>query len=134
MNPLRPIPSSSLVLGILTRGMAVLLGLGALTACAAGVQSPRAALGDNPGALLFNGYANPEVNCFHCHNGDGAGSGRGPNLTERIPRLTDDEIVKAINKGPGFMPSFKDKLNDVEKQQLVAWLRSRFGGPGASAK
>lgn len=94
--------------------------------CAAGTPLPRQSL-DSPGALLFNGYTKPNVQCFECHNGDGTGSGRGPNLAERVPKLTDEAISRAIDEGPGFMPSFKDELTAKEKADLVAWLRSRFG-------
>jgi mono/diheme cytochrome c family protein len=105
------------------RHLALLLLFG--TGCAAGTQQPRQAL-DTPGALLFNGYTKPDVKCFECHNGDGTGTGRGPNLAERVPKLTDDAIVHAIDEGPGLMPSFKDKLSAAEKRDLVAWLRSKF--------
>jgi mono/diheme cytochrome c family protein len=94
--------------------------------CAAGTAQPRQSL-DAPGALLFNGYTKPNVKCFECHNGDGTGSGRGPNLAERVPKLTDEAIVHAIDDGPGLMPSFKDELTAAEKRDLVLWLRSRFG-------
>ena len=98
-----------------------------ITACAAGTPLPRQSL-DAPGALLFNGYTKPEVKCFECHNGDGTGSGRGPNLAKHVPKLSDDAIVHAIDEGPGLMPSFKDQLTAAEKRELVAWLRSKFGG------
>jgi mono/diheme cytochrome c family protein len=105
---------------------AILSILGMVAACAGGVQSPRSALNQDPGALLFNGYAKADIECFQCHNGDGGGSGRGPNLGDRVPKLSDDQVMKAIDEGPGWMPAFKDKLNETEKKQLVAWLRARF--------
>jgi mono/diheme cytochrome c family protein len=76
---------------------------------------------------MFNGYVKPDVKCFGCHNGDASGA-NGPNLATRIPTLSDEAILKAINDGPSYMPSFKDKLTEDEKQSLVTWLRSRFGG------
>jgi|RhiMethySRZTD1v2_1073278.scaffolds.fasta_scaffold06927_11 mono/diheme cytochrome c family protein len=98
----------------------------AIAGCAAGTPEPRQSL-NSPGGLLFNGYAKPDVNCFECHNGDATGTGRGPNLTEKVPKLSDDAILHAIDEGPGLMPSFKDKLTAAEKRDLVAWLRSRAG-------
>ncbi|MHB8419960.1 MAG: c-type cytochrome [Myxococcales bacterium] len=106
--------------------------LGLLAGCA-GVQLPRASLNDDPGALLFNGYTKPDVACFKCHNGDGSGSGRGPSLATRVPKLTDEKIVETMDKGPGIMPSFKDTLTAAEKRQIVLWLRSRFGKAPAPA-
>ncbi len=80
----------------------------------------------SPGEALFNGRIHEEVNCYKCHNGDGTGTLRGPNLAKRVPGLTDQEIVRAIEEGPSLMPSFKGKLDATEMQQLVAWLRERF--------
>jgi mono/diheme cytochrome c family protein len=90
----------------------------------AGVQLPRQSLTD-PGQLLFNGYTKPEVNCYHCHNGDGKGA-RGPNLTKRVPGMTDEGIKNTILDGKGFMPSFKGKISDEEIGQITTWLRAAF--------
>jgi mono/diheme cytochrome c family protein len=102
-----------------------------VTACATGKALPQQAL-NSSGGLMFNGYVKPDVKCFGCHNGDGSGA-NGPSLAALVPVLTDDAILKAINDGPSYMPSFKDKLTDDEKRSLVAWLRSRFGGGNAPA-
>ena len=79
-----------------------------------------------PGEALFNGRVKPDVNCYKCHNGDGTGTWRGPNLGKRVPGLTDQQIAQAIIEGPGFMPSFKDKVTPAEIEQITAWLRQRF--------
>jgi len=80
----------------------------------------------SPGEALFNGRVKPDVNCYKCHNGDGTGTLRGPNLAKRVPGLTDQEIAKAIIEGPGLMPSFKDKLDPGQIEQITQWLRQRF--------
>ena len=79
----------------------------------------------SPGGKLFNGYTKPDVKCFSCHNGDGEGA-NGPNLGERVPKLSDDGILKAINEGPSYMPSFRNDLTEQEKRDIIAWLRERF--------
>jgi len=78
------------------------------------------------GRELFNGRVRSAVNCYRCHNGDGKGTWRGPNLAKRVPGLTDAEIATTIAEGPGFMPSFRGKVSDAEVGELVAWLRERF--------
>jgi len=99
--------------------------LGAAAAgCHTGNALPPQSL-ESPGGKLFNGYTKPDVKCFSCHNGDAMGA-NGPNLGERVPKLSDEAILKAINEGPSYMPSFKDDLTETEKQQIVAWLRERF--------
>lgn len=95
--------------------------------CHTGTALPQQSL-DSPGGRLFNGYVKEDVNCFSCHNGDGNGA-NGPNLAERVPKLSDAGILRAIDDGPSYMPSFKDKLTQPEKQEIIAWLRHRFGGP-----
>jgi len=113
--------------GILLGTLAALLLIG----CAAGVQLARETLQD-PGQLLFNGYTKPEVDCFRCHNGDGRGSGRGPDLSKTVSKMPDAQVIKVIVEGESFMPAFGDKLNADEQQQLLAWLRSAFGARPAA--
>lgn len=102
--------------------MSVLLGWP--LACA-GTQIPKAQIA-SPAQGLFNGQVRAEVNCYSCHNGDASGTWRGPNLAERVPKLTDAAIALAIAEGPGLMPSFKGKLSDAEVTQLISWLRTKF--------
>ncbi len=96
-------------------------------ACHTGTALPAQSL-DSPGGRLFNGYVKSDVKCFSCHNGDGTGA-NGPNLAERVPKLSDEAILKAIDEGPSYMPSFKDKLTAGEKRDIIAWLRERFKTP-----
>jgi mono/diheme cytochrome c family protein len=93
-------------------------------ACHTGTALPPQSL-DSPGGKLFNGYVKADVKCFSCHNGDGTGA-NGPNLGERVPKLSDEAILKAIDEGPSYMPSFKDKLTATEKRDIITWLRERF--------
>lgn len=106
--------------------LAVVLG----SSCA-GIPLPRETL-TNPSALLFNGYVKPDVTCYKCHGGDGKGTMRGPNLFKAAPAKTDQEIVDYIKNGKSFMPAFKDKLNDDEITQLLAWVRATFPSPAAA--
>lgn len=93
--------------------------------CHSGSALPPQSL-DSPGGKLFNGYAKADVKCFSCHNGDGLGA-NGPNLSKEVPKLSDSEILAAINDGPSYMPSYKDELTEAEKREILAWLRQRFG-------
>ncbi|MDB4957963.1 MAG: hypothetical protein JWO36_5532 [Myxococcales bacterium] len=98
-----------------------------LAACAApGKQLPRTAITD-PGELLFNGYAKPDVTCYKCHNGDGTGTKRAPALATRVPKLTDDQLRTVILEGRGKMPAWRKHLTDDEVAQLTVFLRARFG-------
>jgi mono/diheme cytochrome c family protein len=106
----------------------LLLALGA--GCAATTtQLPREQLTD-PGALLFNGYARPEVGCHKCHGGDGRGAAKGPSLEKRVPKYSAAELVSIIREGSKKMPKFgPNKATDDEVQALVAWMQAAFPGP-----
>ena len=114
---------------MLQRSTLVLSALGLLNAACAGAPIAKDRLTD-PGALLFNGYTKPAVDCYKCHGGDGGGVFlRGPALAGRVPKLTPDQITEVILKGKGLMPSFVDKLNKVEVDQIVTWLKATFPPP-----
>ena len=105
--------------------MAVAVGLTiGLIACA-GTQIPRDRITD-PGEMIFNGYTVAGVDCYSCHKGDASGTWRGPNLGDLVPKLSDEAIAKAINEGPGMMPSYQGKLDGQQIAAITAWLRGRF--------
>ncbi len=104
--------------------------LGALAGCAT-LRAPKEGL-TAPGALLFNGYTNPAIDCYSCHGGNGAGTSYGPKLAERVPALDKAKLATVVLDGstvaPG-MPGYRGKLSDAELEQLVAWLTDTFGAP-----
>ena len=74
-----------------------------------------------------------EVNCAKCHGERGEGTSKFPELagvtTREEDQLTPDMILAIINdpKAVGRsskMPSYKNKLDDEQKQELVEWIRS----------
>jgi mono/diheme cytochrome c family protein len=91
-----------------------------------GTQIPRDQA-KSAGELLFNGYTKPDVKCFSCHDGTGAGTKWGPALDERVPRLDDPQLRAVILDGHDKMPAFRAKLSVGEVAELVTWLRERFG-------
>lgn len=105
--------------------MRALLVLSLLSTACAGIPLPRETLTD-PGALLFNGYTTPKVDCFRCHNGDGKGAW-GPSLVKRVPALKAEKVARVIRQGDGVMPKYEASvLSDAELQQLVDWLKATF--------
>jgi len=82
----------------LVGGAVALLSVG----CHTGHALPPETL-DSPAARLFNGYSKPNVKCYSCHNGDGHGA-NGPNLSERVPKLSDEGLLSAINEGRAICP------------------------------
>ena len=78
----------------------------------------------DPGQLIFNGHVNEKAKCYSCHNGDGTGTWKGKNLIGITNRHSKEEIIKAIQEGPGMMPSFKEDLTEEEIQKIYKWLDS----------
>lgn len=114
--------------------------------CSTGVQLNRSKI-QHRGHLVFNGYKNPKVDCYFCHNGDGRGAkmycydchscagddtDTVPDLARRVVMMSDAELRKAIHDGPGFMPRFEKKMTAEEIDQVLQWLRLAFGGTSPS--
>ncbi len=77
--------------------------------------------------------------CANCHGDTGKGDGSdamrydpGPaDLTDasHMKKLTDGEIYYQITQGRKPMPSFKKRLTDEQRWQLVLLVRSFAGAP-----
>ncbi|WP_018921949.1 c-type cytochrome [Salsuginibacillus kocurii] len=57
-----------------------------------------------------------EENCLSCHGDNLEGGGAGPG----IDGMDEDEVLTAIEEGPGSMPA--DLVEDEEAEQLSAWV------------
>jgi mono/diheme cytochrome c family protein len=114
--------------------VASLVVVGAL-ACGGAPIAKDKITGDDAGALLWNGYANKEANCFHCHGGDLKGSMLGPDLTTIVPHMSDAGIVEVITNGKPktIMEAYKGKLTDAEINTLATWLRKELPGAAEAA-
>ena len=59
-----------------------------------------------------------------CHGADG-NSGMAENLSERVPALSDDQIVDVLLEGSGTMPP-QTHLSDQQLADVLAWLNETF--------
>lgn len=73
------------------------------------------------------------TNCAKCHGANGEGTKKFPEVagvtTRDEDQLTPEMVLAIINdpksEGRGSkMPSYKNKLSEPEKQELVTWIRS----------
>jgi cytochrome c len=71
--------------------------------------------------------------CSVCHNSDSTERKMGPGLKGLFtkPKLestgkppTEANVLEKINEGGNGMPSYKDMLTDVEKANLIAYLKT----------
>lgn len=66
------------------------------------------------------------INCAACHGTElqGDPSGTYPDLHSAKEKYTHDELLKLINTGKGFMPSFR-QLRQEEKDALIGFLSDK---------
>ena len=71
--------------------------------------------------------------CAECHGDNGEGTKKHPELkgvaTREEDPLSDEDLLAIINdaKSQGLsakMPSFKNKLTEEEKRQIISWLKT----------
>ena len=67
--------------------------------------------------------------CMYCHEIDGYGGHRGPQLSDIGQRLTQPELIIRINNGGYNVPSFAASLNADELSDMVAFLETRTQVP-----
>lgn len=78
--------------------------------------------------------------CANCHGDSGKGDGSDAMMYDPAPsdltdaakmsKVTDGEIYYQISEGRKPMPSFKKKLTEEQRWQLVMLVRSFVGQPG----
>lgn len=64
--------------------------------------------------------------CAACHKADGTGVPPNPALTDRIPTLTDDQVVATILDGKGNMDAYAIMTNQ-EIADVAAYAITSFG-------
>ncbi len=77
------------------------------------------------GDTLAGSYVFSNSGCVMCHNMDGVGGQRGPDLTYIGDRLNRDQLIWRISNGGHNMPAYATILKPTELQQLVAFLQQR---------
>ena len=95
---------------------------GGQTAPTKTAHKPTTQTASNPAQLVSLGHSLYGQFCANCHGANGEGQ-RGPSLQ----RLGDPDakIARNIANGfPGLMPAYENKLNDAQRQALVAYIQS----------
>ena len=78
-----------------------------------------------PKAHSFGAQVFYDKGCIYCHEVDGDGGHRGPNLSTVGDRLTQDELTIRINNGGHNMPAFAGRISHDELAALVSFLQDQ---------
>lgn len=71
----------------------------------------------SPGKVLY------EQNCTKCHGIDGTkGKFGAKNLQKSV--LTDDQYLRTIREGKGFMPSWEKKLTADQISDIISYIKT----------
>ena len=74
----------------------------------------------------FQGAVEFDAGCAACHGNDGKGTLQAPSLYERVPPLTDEEVLSTlINGKDGGMPAW-GHFSDRQLADILAHLRETF--------
>ena len=94
-----------------------------------GVQPlPASIVGVESGPLAQGADLLHRKGCLYCHNVDGHGGHRGPELSE-IGRLLDrEQLVIRISNGGHNMPAFAGSITTEEMNLIVGFLKTRGEG------
>lgn len=77
--------------------------------------------------------ASYKTNCAECHGDKGQGIKASPELagltTREEDRRSDEDLLEILNNPKSFglsskMKSYKDKLTEDEKQEIIRWIKS----------
>ena len=71
-----------------------------------------------------------ESGCIYCHQWQGDGGHKGPDLTHVSRRLKAAQIRHQIVAGGGAMPSFEEALTSQQIEAVVLFLSTPEAGKG----
>ncbi|HEX6508983.1 MAG TPA: cytochrome b N-terminal domain-containing protein [Chloroflexota bacterium] len=78
-----------------------------------------------PPLALAGGHLMSAEACTACHQIDGVGGHRGPDLSRVGDQLSAGQMIWRIARGGGGMPAYGNVLNPKQVNQLVAYLETR---------
>lgn len=86
---------------------------------------PESVVGTSTGPIAEGAALAHSKGCLYCHNIDGYGGHRGPNLSNIGAELTRDDLIIRINNGGYNMPAFAGSISSEELTKLVDFLLTR---------
>jgi len=128
-----------LTFGVLTAVAAAALGAAVVTGgkSAAAQDKPYKVENGKVDKATYNGWRRYTESCLRCHGPDGAGSSYGPDLTDSLKSLSEDQFKEVVVNGrknvstsaQNVMPSFGE-VEDVMLyiEDIYGYLKARSDG------
>ncbi len=93
---------------------------------------PESVVGATEGPVANGAALVHTKGCMYCHNIDGYGGHRGPELSTIGKQLTRQDIIIRINNGGYNMPSFAGSMTSEELSDICDFLQTRTGATAKS--
>jgi ubiquinol-cytochrome c reductase cytochrome b subunit len=90
---------------------------------------PEDVVGTTEGAVAEGAALMHLKGCLYCHDIDGYGGHRGPELSDIGNLLTREDLIIRINNGGHNMPAFAPALSSEELSKIVDFLQTRLDNP-----
>jgi mono/diheme cytochrome c family protein len=114
-------------------GLAAALVLGTSLVLAAGadqsVEKPYTVTDGKVDKKTFNGWRRYTESCLRCHGPDGAGSSYGPDLTESLKSLSEDQFKEVVINGRKNVTTASENVMPPfgEAEDVVTYLDDIYG-------
>ncbi len=88
-------------------------------------ELPQSVIGAEQGPVFEGARLVHSKGCLYCHEINGYGGHRGPNLSNIGQQLSRANLIIRINNGGYNMPSFASSLNSQELSNIIDFLMTR---------
>ncbi|QDT64942.1 cytochrome b N-terminal domain-containing protein [Calycomorphotria hydatis] len=86
---------------------------------------PEEVVGTDKGPIANGAKLAHSKGCLYCHDIDGYGGHRGPELSNIGKQLTREDLIIRINNGGYNMPAFAGSITSSELSDLIEFLKTR---------
>lgn len=121
--------SLRLSIGALTAAWLIVVAGLSLSARAADEEKPYVVKDGKVDQHTYNGWRRYTESCLRCHGPDGAGSSYGPDLTESLKSLSEDQFKEIVINGRQNVTTASENVMPPfgEAEDVVTYLDDIYG-------
>lgn len=119
--------TSRLSMGALALGL--LIAAGMVTVASADEQKPYVVKDGKTDQHTYNGWRRYTESCLRCHGPDGAGSSYGPDLTDSLKSMSEDDFKEVVINGRKNVTTATENVMPPfgEAEDVVTYLDDIYG-------